>query len=126
LSDTQVKLDWTDASTDETNFKVERANESAPGSGVPGAFAQVGSLVPPSPGTGGAVTFTDANASPNTLYFYQVKALNTFGASTPAGPVQARTLPSRPVPPSNLTAAVVNGNQVTITFRDNSNNETGF
>jgi uncharacterized protein (TIGR02145 family) len=69
ISSTQVNLSWTDNSTNETGFKVERKLQG-------GDFSQIGN-------TGGdIVTYSDPNLTPGTTYIYRVIASNSAGNST--------------------------------------------
>jgi hypothetical protein len=65
---------------------------------------------------------------PGVTYQYRVTAVNGGGSSAPA--TVTVSVPALPAAPSNLTATAVraNGNSdtVTLTWKDNSNNETGF
>lgn len=62
VSHSQVIVTWTDNSTDETNFRVERKT----GSG--GTYAEIGTA--PSNG----FSYTDNTVSPSTTYYYRVRA----------------------------------------------------
>lgn len=77
----RVQLAWTDASTNETGFVVERcANRGCSN------FAQVGQV--------GANTtvYLDTNLFANTQYYYRVKAINLGGSSAYSDVVSAKTL----------------------------------
>jgi uncharacterized protein (TIGR02145 family) len=68
ISTTQVDLQWTDNSTNETGYKVERKL-------VGGNFSQVAS-------TGSNIaTYSDLNLTPNTTYTYKIVAYNSVGNS---------------------------------------------
>jgi uncharacterized protein (TIGR02145 family) len=70
ISTTQINLSWTDNSTNETGFKIERKIGS-------GTYAVVGT-------TGIDInTFSDIGLMPNTTYTYRVYSYNTVGNSTP-------------------------------------------
>ena len=69
LSTTSVRLNWTDASSNETQFEVQRRTLPS------GAFAAIATTA------ANAVTYTDATASPGTSYEYRVAAKNAAGAS---------------------------------------------
>jgi Tol biopolymer transport system component len=112
LSATQIQLSWTDASTNETAFKVQRKSGT-------GAFVEVGAARPDT------TSFLDGGLAPNTPYTYRVLAVNANGASAPSPEVPARTLRA-PVAPSALDASAFSPTQVKLVWRDNSNEETGF
>jgi hypothetical protein len=64
ISSSQINLTWTDNSTSETGFKIER-DISSPPSTVIFTTGQ------------NAITYNDANLSENTLYYYRVRAYNS-------------------------------------------------
>jgi len=70
-------VSWTDASTNETGFRVFRRD------GVAAAFVEVASIATTNmSGTGGVVTFHDQVADPSTSYTYRVTAYSaTLGQS---------------------------------------------
>jgi titin len=69
ISTSQINLNWTDNANNETGFEIERKT------GAGGTYSFVG-------GTGANVTsFPDSGLSPNTTYFYRVRAINTGGNS---------------------------------------------
>ncbi len=85
--------------------------------------------------------YTDPTSNPTTPYRYRIRALNTIGSSVPGYPtitaesdwtpyVDYLAVPTIPAVPTNVsvTAVRANGNNdtVTLTWTDNSNNETGF
>src|SRR5690606_30610130 len=74
----QVSLRWADNSSDESGFKVERANGS-------GAFAQIAT-------TGRNVTrFDDTKVAAGTTYRYRVRAYNGAGNSPYSNIVTVKT-----------------------------------
>ncbi len=153
-SQRRYELSWTDTSTNETAFVIERrvAGSTAAWSEIailPSAIFGVVPFVETGVGPGiGTRTYTDRIGNTNTLYEYQVYAVNTVGDvwdySNPAfneipsgGGFPTLTLSSRGdtvIPaiaaPGNLTASAVVKNRktadVTLNWVDNSDNETGF
>jgi acid phosphatase type 7 len=69
LSKTQVRIDWTDTSGDETGFRIERALSD-------GAFVEVATVGP------NTTTFTNNGLKANKTYSYRVRAFNAVGNST--------------------------------------------
>ncbi|MFT3788022.1 MAG: PA14 domain-containing protein [Tepidisphaeraceae bacterium] len=116
-SSTSVSLSWTDTSTNETQFIIERA----PGTSG-GTFAQVGFV------GANITTFTDTTASAGTTYRYRVYASNSAGPSGYSNVVTATTPAgsTTPAAPSSFAAQLLSGPQVKLTWTDNSTNETGF
>jgi FtsP/CotA-like multicopper oxidase with cupredoxin domain len=119
LAGPQVRLNWTDNANNESGFVVERSPAAA------NTFVQVGGIV-----AANIVTFTDTTVLPGFSYDYRVKAINAVGSSAYSNVVTISTISPLPLAPSNVavTAARVNGNndRATVTWTDNSNNETGF
>ncbi|MFA6064130.1 MAG: multicopper oxidase domain-containing protein, partial [Gallionella sp.] len=75
---TGVQVSWTDSSYSEFQFRIERAPESAPGSGVPGVFAPVFTAL------ANATRYLDTTAVAGTPYFYRVAAVGAKGESLSA------------------------------------------
>lgn len=71
LSDTAVLLTWTDNSTDETGFLVERSPDGA-------AWQTAGSL------PAGTTTAQDTGLVPGTVWHYRVRACSAAGCSEPS------------------------------------------
>jgi PA14 domain-containing protein/fibronectin type III domain protein len=116
VSASQVNLAWTDTSNDENGFRVERKI------GVGGNYQP---LATPGPG---ATTYSDTGLSTSTTYYYQVRASNNAGNSAPSNEVSV-TIPGGPgglAAPTNLTATVVSAYKITLSWSDNSSNESGF
>jgi len=114
FSPTQVDLAWTDNAVNEDGFVIERSVDGS------GTWSPVGQTA------ADAVAFSDLTVSPATTYWYQVYAFNIAGNSLPASSGAVMTPDAPPAPPSNLPAANVTDNSLTLNWQDNSNNETGF
>ena len=108
---TQVNLSWTDNSNNETGFRIERAT----GLGV---FVAIGT------NAAGVTTYSDSTVVPATTYSYRVIAFNASGNSLPSNTATVTT--TVPASPSNLGATATSSTTVSLTWADNSNNETGF
>lgn len=65
----QINLSWTDNSTNETGFKIER------GATVSGPFSQIATTA------AGVKTYQNTGLTPATSYFYRVRAYNSVGNS---------------------------------------------
>ena len=83
-SSNQINLAWTNV-TNETGYKIERAPDNA---GNPGTFAQIGTV------GADVTTFQDVRLSPNTQYWYRVRAYNTCGDSAYSNVITASTTTS--------------------------------
>jgi hypothetical protein len=79
VSQSQIHVSWSDNATNETGFVVARSLASA------GPYVDIGSVA------GGNTTFADVGLSPNTTYYYVVRATNFLGNSANSGPASAIT-----------------------------------
>ena len=113
----RVALAWTDNSSNETGFKVERSTDGV-------TYTERASL------GAGARSFTDTTVSESSRYYYRVRAYNSAGVSgysnavsvtTPAAPTT--TLPANP---SSLAVASATYNSVGLTWVDNATDESGY
>ena len=116
VSQSQIDLSWTDASTDETSFEVKRATATD------GPYAQIAEL------PAGTTTYQDTGLAASTTYFYRVEAVNAGGSSGESNTASATTLASTGAlaAPTNLTATAFSTTQINLNWTDNSNNEKGF
>ena len=75
-------------------------------------------------------TFSDTGATPATTFFYRVRATNSAnGTDSSFSNVASATTPLllvAPAAPSGLKATAVSNSRIDLTWKDNSNNETGF
>lgn len=115
ISTTSIRVSWSDASLTATRFEVDRRLDG-------GDFTRIAT-----PG-GGSTTYTDGGLSPNTSYTYRVRACNDGGCSPFSDEATATTPPLPvPAPPSGLSAtATEDAAEVTLSWVDNSDDETGF
>ncbi|NLH36640.1 MAG: fibronectin type III domain-containing protein [Thermotogaceae bacterium] len=111
LSSTQIKLTWQDASTNETGFKVERKTGSS------GSWNVVKQL------DFNTTEYTDEGLTPETTYYYRVKAYNAAGDSEPSNEIEIMTLFAAP---QNLTARSISYYEVELAWEDKSNIEQGY
>ena len=133
----RVLLNWVDNSSQEAGFTVQRALDANFATGL----ATLTATIPVSAGTGATVTYTDTTPSRNSTYYYRVLAngevvgdvtmagfptLSADSVSNTAGPVRTFTTATAPAAPTSLTATAQAGPQVSLTWRDNASNETGF
>ncbi len=114
ISASQVNLTWSDNSSNETQFKIERKVGST------GSYAQIAAVA------ANSTSYSDAGRASNTTYCYRVSAYNANGNSY--SNEACATTQSIPLPasPSYLTATAFSSSQVSLTWSDNSSNETGF
>jgi hypothetical protein len=115
ISNTQVNLNWSDNSTNETGFKIERKTTTG---GTYSEISQVGANVS---------TYNNTGLSGGTQYCYRVRSYNGAGNSAYSNESCNTTLPDAPNAPLNLVANLVqNPVSVELTWTDNSTNEEGF
>jgi chitodextrinase len=107
---TSVKLTWTDNSTGETGFKIERKTGT-------GAFEEIAVV------TANTSTYSNTGLQPSTSYTYRVFAYSTAGNSAFSNESEVQTLPAAP---SGLTAQAQSATSVKLTWADNSTGGTGF
>lgn len=113
-STTTINLTWTDRSTAETGFKIERKT------GMGGEFVQIALT------TAGVVIYTDTGRTIGVSYTYRIRATN--GTTDSAYSDTASVMISEPVPaaPSGLTVTGSSSTSIRLQWTDNSTNETGF
>ncbi|MCD6167692.1 MAG: fibronectin type III domain-containing protein, partial [Caldisericia bacterium] len=115
ISCQQVDLSWDDNSSDEDNFIVERKEEG-------GSYSVIATL------PANTTSYSDTTVSPETTYYYRVKAHNSWGDSGYSNVVNVTT-PACGTPPSaptNLAAEATSPTEVSLSWTDNSDNEDGF
>lgn len=125
-----VTVTWSDNSITETAFVVQRSTNGS-------TWTDVGTIATPLTveNTKGSRSFTDPTSNGTTAYLYRVVAQNTvgYGGAFPGMTVTSvsDTLPvnapaTAPAAPTDLTATLQFGPSVSLTWRDNATNESGF
>jgi len=111
---TQVVLSWTDNSTNETGFVIERAEGNST------KYTALASL------DANATTYSDANVTAGVNYTYRVKAIGSNSVSDfsniATSVIQVIEVVNAP---SGLTATV-GSDVIVLSWKDNATNETGF
>ncbi|MEW5870958.1 MAG: fibronectin type III domain-containing protein [Chloroflexota bacterium] len=116
-SSSQINLAWTDNSSDESDFHIER---SPNGSSSWSEVAQVNT---------GTTSYTNSGLSCNTPYYYRVRAHRHSDGQysgysyTASATTQVCAALS---PPSNLVAETMSTSRIDLTWADNSTNESEF
>lgn len=113
VTQTQLRLSWTDNSTNELGFFIYQSPDGL-------AFTQI-------MGVGAGVT--SANIKPltqDTLYYYKVNAYATGSTSAFSNLISVRTLPTVPAAPTALSLLVGGTSQIRVSWTDNSTNEQFF
>ncbi len=113
-SPTSINLSWTDASSNETGFEIERSLTTATG------FSLIDTTA------ANAVSYSDINLTGSTAYYYRIRAINTGGSSAYTTEVTATTPAATPNPPTGLVVTTISPTTINLSWSDASNNETGF
>ena len=114
LSSSQVLLNWTDNSATETGFRIERSPVTDTN------FTEIATV------GANTTSFTDSGLNEATKYWYRVRAYNAVTTSAYSNETSATTLYNIPAPPSGLTITSLLSNKVSLSWTDNSGDETGF
>ena len=116
-SSSQINLAWTDSTTTEQGFKIERCT----GSGCTD-FTQIATV------GANVTTYANAGLTASTSYSYRVRAYNTAGDSGYSLTATATTTGTATLPaaPTNLVATAVSKSQINLAWTDNATNEIGF
>ncbi len=112
VSGNQINLSWTDNSSNEAGFKIQRRPDGS-------TWTQI--YVTAS----NATSYNNTGLSYGTSYSYRVCATNTGGDSGYSNTATATTL-TIPAAPSGLTATAVSASQINLSWTDNSSDQTGF
>ncbi len=113
-SSSAINLSWTDNSTNETGFAIERKT------GATGTYAQIATVA------ANVRTYSNAGLAANTNYYYRVRAVNGTVYSSYSNEANATTRPATPAAPTVLAASTTSSSAINLSWTDNSTNETGF
>jgi FG-GAP repeat/Bacterial Ig domain/Fibronectin type III domain len=113
ISRSEMRLSWSDNSSNEQSFAIDRQTAGGPWQRV----AVVGA---------GKVSFTDQQRTCNTLYSYRVSALNAQGASPPSVVAEALIADCSINAPADLQAITLSAASLGLEWSDQSDNESGF
>ena len=113
VSSSQIDLSWTDNSTIEDGFKIERSLNGSSG------WIEVGT------NAANDNTFSNSGLSSGTTYYYRVYAYNSGGNSGYSNTTSTTTF-SLPAAPTSLTAVPTTTSSANLAWTDNATNETGY
>jgi galactose oxidase-like protein/fibronectin type III domain protein len=106
-----INLSWRDNSSNEAGFNIRRSTGGT-------TFTKIATV-------GANVTaYLDTGLARSATYSYRVSAFNSGGSSADSNAATVALVV--PAAPLNLTAVVAKKDQVTLNWKDNANNETGF
>ncbi len=112
----RIDLSWTNAPGNDGKIQVWR---KAGGSSTSGQYTLIAEL------TSSENTYSDLfTIVPGTIYHYRVNAADDAGHYSPYA--SASISAAIPAAPSSLSASVVSGPGISLTWKDNSNNEVSF
>ena len=114
VADHAVSLTWTDNSSNESGFTIERSSVDG-NSG----FEAIKDL------TSNAVTYTDNTVLPRRVYYYRVR-LDGSAAVAYSNVIRVETLSAIGTPPTNVTAIALNSASARIDWEFSGTGITGF
>ena len=116
ISGTQVNLGWTDATTDETGYVVDRCEVIAAAC----TFAPITTTAL----AAGANSYNDTALLTDKTYRWRVRAVNAYGSSVNSPTAEAALF--GPAAPTALTATTTSDTRISLTWNDIANNELGY
>lgn len=114
LSSTELTLSWTDDSSNETGFKIERSPNGVI------FWTQIATV------SANVITYSDTGLEPDTQYYYRIRAYNAAGNSDYSNIDNGITLQSPPATPLDFDVVVISTSSVKLTWTDASTDETAF
>lgn len=116
VSSSQINLEWTDNSSNETGFEIERSTSSGSG------FSLIHTTA------ANVTTYSDTGRTASTTYYYRIRAINAEGSTAYTSEASATTTAAGTIPnaPTALIATGAGNTNITLGWTDNSSNETGF
>jgi titin len=115
-SESQLNLSWTDNSGNESGFEIERSQDGTNFSKIADAEAN-------------ATSYPSNGLSPNTQYWYRVRAKNNGGNSGYSNVASAATRDVAPNAPQNLSVTPITNKQIDLSWTDITGTfglETGY
>jgi titin len=112
-SNSQINLNWTDVSDNETGFELQRSTDGTTWTKIADVAANV-------------TTYQNTGLTPNVRYYYRIRAVNAVGQSAYSNVADTTTPDVPPAAPARLTATATSPTQVALVWADLSNNESGF
>ena len=112
VSSGRINLAWTDNSTYEQGFKVERSTDGV-------TFAEIASV------GANVTTYVSLGLAGSTTYSYRVRAFDGPNLSAYSNVASATTLPV-PTAPTNLSATAVSSSRIDLAWTDNATSETAY
>ena len=107
----QIDLSWTDNSSSEAGFKIERSPDNV-------TFTQIAT------NAAGVATYSNTGLSANTTYYYRVRSYNSNGNSTYSNTASATTPAQPPVLAAIGNKTVTQGQQLAFTASSSDPNHS--
>lgn len=114
LSESEIRVNWSDQSTNETGFTIERSDF------IDDLYKEVGEVA------SNVVSFTSSDLQANSSYFFRIIAFNDEGVTSPSTSVSATTDVAAPLAPTSLKSTDVATNSISIAWVDNASFEDGY
>jgi hypothetical protein len=114
IGDNHIQLTWTDNSNNEQVFVLERSIDG-------GGFTVLSDTIAQN-----AISYTDETVTAPHTYRYRLAARNSYGDSGYSNTATIEVALLVPAAPSNLQCSLTGGNDVPLTWTDNSSNEQVF
>ena len=115
VSSSQINLAWSDGSSNEAGFKLERSADGSTG------WSEIADLA------ANSTNYNDMGLTASTAYYYRVSAYNANGSSGFAS-ANATTQAPPPAPdaPDNLVANAISTSQINLSWTDGGPNEDNY
>lgn len=112
----KIQINWSDTISNEAGFEIVRSATVS------------GTYVPVTTVNANNTTFIDSGLNSSTKYYYKVRAINNNGESAFSAKVNATTpiMPATPDSPPQLSGEAAANGSVSLTWTDDSGNETGY
>jgi titin len=114
VSDTQINLAWKDTTVAETGYRILRRKSTVT------TFTTVTTL------PANSTSYSDTSLTASTGYIYAVVAVDAAGKTAQSANATATTRAEVVNAPSGLVVTVSSSSQTTLSWTDNSSNESGF
>lgn len=111
LSSSEIKLSWADNSSAESGYRIERSPDGL------SSWAEIDTVGP------NVTSYTNTSLNELTTSYYRVRAFNAVTTSSYSNVASATTGLAAP---TMLTATVAGPSQINLSWRDNSNLESGY
>ena len=112
-STSNIALSWSDNSTTEDGFNIQRSSNGSTWS----ALANVGSNVS---------SYNNSGLSPDSTWYYRVRAYQGVETSSWSNTASATTDDIPPATPTGLNTAAVSASQINLNWVDQAGNEDGY